>query len=937
MNQVAEEIKSYFGIADMNPVAKDILMHYGVGWDENPPGRGSGRYPHGSGENPNQHSIDFMTRVNELRKIPNLTYVDPDTGKTYTGETAVYKHLGMESSTQLRVQYSLAKDKVRAEKYEKAMKLLDDGYSRNEVVDMLGLKNESSLRSLMNQSSKSRMDEAKNNAELLKKFVDENGMLDVGEGTELYLGTSSTKLRESLEILKQEGYEVYGGRLEQVTNSGKFTTMQVLCPPGTEHKEIFNTNDIHFISEANGPGNTSELVVNPGFQYPASLDSKRLMINYAEHGGNDKDGVVELRRGVEDISLGNDHYSQVRILVDGSHYIKGMAVYADDLPPGIDVRFNTNKHEGTPVLGPKDNSVLKPIKSDPDNPFGSLIKENGGQSYYIDENGNKKLRLINKTREEGDWADWNNKVPSQFLAKQPIKLVNQQLNLSMANKQAEYDEISRLTNPTVKKSLLESFASDCDSAAEKLKAASFPGQGYHVMLPLTTIKDTEVYAPNYKDGTKVLAVRFPFGHVSEAPILTVNNKNKEGRRVITPGAKDAIGLSKNVADRMSGADYDGDAAMIIPLSSRVKFKEHSQLQGLKGFDPKEQYGPNSTNVPYKRMKNTQNEMGRISNLITDMTIKGANNEELARAIRHSMVVIDAEKHNLDYERSYKDNKIDELKRIYQKRVEADGTEKYGGASTLLSRAKNEQTVDKRQGSPRINKETGELEYKTADNLYYTDYKTGKIKKRTQASTQMAEAKDARSLSTGTKVEEAYAAYANKLKSLANSARKQMVNTGSIKYSAAANNKYRTEVDNLMSQLRLSKMNAPRERQAQVIATSKIKAMKQSNPDMDKKDLKKAKQRALTAARNAVGAKRHEIEISPKQWEAIQSGAVSETKLTQILKYANSDKVRQYATPRATRELSDAKQAQIKAMKTSGYTNAEIAARLNISSSTVSKY
>ena len=45
----------------MNPIAEDILMHYGVGKMEGAPGRGSGRYPLGSGKNPNQHSGDSVS------------------------------------------------------------------------------------------------------------------------------------------------------------------------------------------------------------------------------------------------------------------------------------------------------------------------------------------------------------------------------------------------------------------------------------------------------------------------------------------------------------------------------------------------------------------------------------------------------------------------------------------------------------------------------------------------------------------------------------------------------------------------------------------------------------------------------------------------------------------------------------------------------------
>lgn len=61
------------------------------------------------------------------------------------------------------------------------------------------------------------------------------------------------------------------------------------------------------------------------------------------HTGVEKDGTVEIRRGVKDLDLGESHYAQVRILVDNDKYIKGMAFYSDDLPDGVDVVFNTNK------------------------------------------------------------------------------------------------------------------------------------------------------------------------------------------------------------------------------------------------------------------------------------------------------------------------------------------------------------------------------------------------------------------------------------------------------------------------------------------------------------------------------------------------------------------------------------------------------------------
>lgn len=891
----------------MNPIAEDILMHYGMP-------RRSGRYPWGSGENPYQHSGDFLSRVEELEKEG-------------FSQTEIAKTMGL-TTTQLRTQKSLAKDERRSLRVATAKSLREKGYSLNEIADKMGFTNDSSVRSLLNEKSEARMNKAKTTAEFLKQMVDEKGMIDVGTGVERELGISKEKLREALYILEMEGYPVYGGGVPQVTNPGKQTNIKVICPPGTEHKEIYDFGNVHSVKEYDRILTEDGQKIRPSFQYPASMDSSRLKINYAEDGGIQKDGVIEIRRGVDDLSLGNSHYAQVRIMVDGTHYLKGMAVYSDDLPDGVDVLFNTNKKAGTPMT-----DVLKKIKDDPDNPFGSLIKEHGGQSYYIDKDGKEKLSLINKRAEEGDWGEWSDHLPSQFLSKQSMTLIKKQLDLATADKVTEYDEICSLTNPTVKKKLLQSFADDCDSAAVHLQAAALPRQKYQVILPLTSVKDNEVYAPNFKPGEQVALIRFPHGGTFEIPVLTVNNKLPEGKKVIGTNPKDAIGINSKVAERLSGADFDGDTAMVIPTGGKTKITSTHPLKGLEGFDPKEQYGPDSTSRPYKRMKNTQTEMGKVSNLITDMTLKGATEEELARAVRHSMVVIDAEKHNLDYKRSEQDNGIASLKKKYQGREE-DGKYKEG-AATLISRAKSEVSVPKRKGSPIIN-EDGSLSYKTADNLTYVD-KKGKTKTRTQASTQMAEAKDARTLSSGTPQEEAYADYANKMKSLANQARKEIVSTGKIEYSASAKAAYQNEVDLLNAQLNLSLKNAPRERQAQVIANATVAAKKQSNPDMTSEEIKKANQQALTAARAQVGAERRPIVISDREWEAIQAGAISENKLTQILNYVDIDSLRQRATPRATTALSDAKIAKIAAMSSSGYSTSDIAEAIGVSTSTVVKY
>lgn len=926
----------------MNYEAKDELIHYGMP-------RRSGRYPWGSGDEPYQHSGDFISRYESLRK---KGMSETDTAKAM-GFVKKDKdgNIISASTTELRAQLSLAKTERRALQVETAKRLRDkEGMTPTQIAKKMGLKSESSARSLLNEMSEAKMNQVKNTYDFLKEQIDKKGIIDVGVGVERELNISREKLKQAIALLEREGYVKYGGGVPQVTNPGKQTNIQVICPPGTKHKEIFDFNNIHTVTEyiSHDDGKTFTT-----FQYPKSMNSKRLAIKYAEDGGLEQDGLIELRRGVPDLDLGNSHYAQVRILVDNKKYIKGMAVYSDNLPDGVDVVFSTNKKKGTPK-----NEVLKDIKDDPKNPFGSLIKEHGGQSYYTDKNGKKQLSLINKRAEEGDWDEWAKALPSQFLSKQSKQMIDKQLHLAYADKKAEFDEICSLTNPTVKKAMLQSFAEDCDGAAVHLKAAALPRQRYQVIIPIPKLKDTEVYAPNYANGEKVALVRFPHGGTFEIPILTVNNKNAIAKKRIGDNALDAVGINSKVAERLSGADFDGDTVMVIPTRGngrnlKVNVTSTPELKGLKGFDPKIEYGTikkgtnyfNDSGKKVKIMNNTQKEMGVISNLITDMTLKGAKSEELAKAVRHSMVVIDAEKHKLDYRKSEIDNDIATLKKRYQGRIEKDG-KYHEGASTLISKAKSEQTVLKRRGSPLIN-EDGSLDWKEAFDIDYTVTKTNKrtgektvvTKQRTQKSTKMAEAKDAYELVSDMDniKERAYADYANKMKSMANAARKEMISTKKINYSADAKQTYEREVESLKSKLNVALKNAPRERHAQTMANATIKAQQQSNPDMTKKELKKAKQIALTDARNAVGAKREPVIITDKEWEAIQKGAITESKLLQIINNTDKDNLRQLATPRATSSLSNAQISKIKALKMSGYTNEEIAKQMGKSVSTVIKY
>ena len=1021
---VADEILSYFGWSDrVNDMSDDELMHYGIK-------RRSGRYPYGSGKDPFQHGNDFLGRIKELKKA-GFTYVDDD-GKTWTGDNAIAKSFGL-TTTEYRRQVSWANYEVRLDQVARARSLQDDGLGPTAIGKEMGLP-ESTVRSLLNPKSEDRMHQCMETVDFLRDQVDSKGMIDVTAGVETSLGISKVRLENAIDYLnKAEGYEVYTGGIPQINTKGQQTIQKVLCKPGTQHKEIYEYDKVKTIDdyESTDGGDTYQ----KKFTYPASLDSKRMMVRYADDVGADgfkgvdKDGIIELRRGVQDLDLGDSRYSQVRILVDGTHYIKGMAVYSDNMPDGVDVVFNTNKPKGTPALGDKTNTVLKNIKTDdPDNPFGSLIKDanKGGQYWYDDpKTGKKKLGLINKRADEGDWDDWADALPSQFLAKQSKTLAKKQLDLSKKDKLAEFDEYMSINNPTIKKHMLEKFADSCDAAAVNLKAAALPGQKYHVIIPINTLKDNEVYAPNYENGTKIALIRYPHGGTFEIPILTVNNKNPLGSKIIGKQSIDGVGINHKIAEQLSGADFDGDTVMCIPThdaGGKVKIKNKPPLKELEGFDPKTEYGgvPKKDadgNVRYYRngkaypiMKNTGVQMGVVSNLITDMTLGGATDAELARAVKHSMVVIDAEKHKLDYKQSEIDNNIGALKNKYQIRIDENGNEKVGGASTILSRSKGQYSVDKRQGSYKINipgskdydptRPDGAKLWKSADDLYYVDRKrdkktglitvrtsdgkkiqydpkdkkaydrynpvekkdpltgevtftnaAGDIKyrslKRSQQSTNMAEHDNAYDLVSSKRhgMELIYADYANEMKALGNKARLAMANTGRLEYSPTAKNTYRDEVKSLQAKLDNADLNRIKERAAQRKANAEIATKKKAYYDEHGEELKgealrKMSQQALNKYRQELGTvsrRERNIEITDKEWEAIQAGAISESRLNQILNTADIDKLRERATPRVTNSLSTAQVNRAKAMASSNYTIEEIAKKLGVSTSTVSKY
>lgn len=880
----------------------DELYHYGTRYH-------SGRFPHGTGEDPHQRCGLFLDIESRLRKEG-------------LSEKEIADYFGL-SVKELRSKKSNARNQLYAANVATAYRLKQKGYSNVAIGNKMGVP-ESTVRNWLKPGVQFKASVASKTAEMLKDSVEENKYIDVGGGVENLIGISRTQLDNAIQILTDQGYKIQYIQTEQL-GTGKKTSIKVLTKGDVPYSEVSgNRASIVYPNFYGEDGGSVLRKVSD----PVSIDSKRIKIVYDEDGGSNKDGVIELRRGVEDISLGKAQYAQVRIAVDGTHYLKGMAMYGNDIPDGYDLVFYTSKKKGTPMKGEGDKSVLKQMKSSQDNPFGATIKGDNElilcQNHYIGKDGKEHQSALNIVNEEGNWSTWRKSLSSQMLSKQSTSLAKRQLKLAYDLKEDEYNDITVLENPVIKKKLLNQLADSCDSASVHLKAAGLPRQASKVILPITSLKENEVYAPSFRDGESVVLIRYPHAGTFEIPELVVNNKNKDAKSVMN-NATDAIGINPEVAKILSGADFDGDTVLVIPTSG-VKIKTSAPLKGLKDFDPKTAY-PAYEGMIKTGSKgsgfNKQQEMGNVSNLITDMTIKGATPSEIAAAVRHSMVVIDAEKHNLNWRQSYEDNNIGYLKEKYQ-------GGKNRGASTLISRASSEARPFARRET--IDPNTGKKIYIYTGEMYTN--KKGQTVKRTIRSTKMAETDDAYSLSSGSLMESIYAEHANKLKALANKCRKEALATKPLTYSPEAKKLYSSEVYSLNAKLNTALKNRPLERKAQLLAGSKVKIIRDANPDMDADDIKKLKGRALAEARTSTGAKKQQIDISDKEWEAIQAGAISTHKLEQIIDNSDLDRLKELATPRSHILMSDAKKTRARAMAARGYTLAEIADALGVSTSTI---
>jgi hypothetical protein len=922
------------------------LKHYGIL-------RRSGRYKYGSGKKPYQSSIDFLGRVKELMKGKDgekLTY------------TEIGKTMGMKSG-ELRAKITNAKNETYKYELALALRLKDKGLKDRPISERMG-KPIGTIRSMLDPIRQERALMKNKAIERLKASVEKDKYIDIGPGTDRRLGITKTELNSHIYLLEQQGYKrQYIKQLQAGT--GKYTTITALTKADVSYNELKeNKHKIALVGVGSQDSGKPYIPQEP----PKNISSARVAIRYSDDSpsGGDKDGVIELRRGVDDISLNKAHYAQVRIAVDGTHYIKGMAMYSDSLPEGVDILFNTSKTSDVSKM-----DVLKKQKTDnPESPFGATIRGEGelilAQRYYTGKDGKKELSALNIVNEEGNWGTWSKTLSSQMLSKQAPSLIKKQLNEGLTMKREEFEEIMMLTEPAIKQKLLLAFADDCDASAVHLEAASLPRQKSQVLLPIASMPEDQIFAPNFRNGERVVVIRYPHGGVFEIPNLVVNNKQPEAVSLLS-GALDAVGIKPIVSEQLSGADFDGDTGLVIP-NNEGAIKTRRMLEGLRNFKPRELYKLPGDSTMSDKTKGL--EMGKISNLITDMQIKGATfDDEICFAIKHSMVVIDAQNHNLDYKQSYLDNHIAALKEKYQGSAKA-------GASTIISRAGAEERVDFREEGKYIydpalgrkkrvfvDPETGKKLYEVKKEKYpiYKDL-TGKrvslkgipyaerldlvdagvvketMVRRTTKTTKMAEEENAYKLTSdglgGTDKELPYANYANQVKAMALEARKASLTIEYTPMSVSGKRAYAKERESLIVKLGIAQDNAPLERQAQLMTDSIVTAQQKDNPGMNDDTLRKIRGRALVTARRITGAGKHRIEINDSEWNAIQAGALGKDLLKKILNNTDLDVVKQRAMPRTTKGMSASKVARAKNMLQKGETQSDVADILGVSVSTL---
>lgn len=590
------------------------IAHEGKAHDENPPGRGSGRYPFGSGNRPHQHDWDLISRIDKLRAA-NPGIKDEEIAKqlgyyqTNKYGQIIYDEDGNPKAGapgRLKTAMRYAGANIKRDKYEEICWYdthidpdTGKGYTDTKIAKLMGEPGESSIRSLRNTIEQGKLTKFVDIADKLRTEADKKGIIDVTSDIADHLGCSTGTLNTAIESLQNEGYEMKKLNFKNMSNPSFETTVVALCKPGEDTSRLFKQPErIKSITEVENSmeekrdhdNDINSSLIKRGIADTPQISLDRIKVIYDEDGGTERDGLIlikahrdengNLQADSPDLSLGNARYAQIRIAVEGNRYIKGMAAYSEDISNDIVINSNKSREQGI-------DKALKKLELNKDgtvakNMFGSsvvnaqtVMRDRFGQPI-LDKDGNQVASAINfvganinDAHIEGRWGQWSKNLPSQFLTDLPLSVVKKQLALQAKIYEENLKEIESLNNPTVKRAMLIDYGNQLDAAACNLKAAPIGGQKTRVLMPVPSLKDNECYCPGLENGTTVALARFPHQGKWEIPILKVNNNNAEAKALIGDGA-DAICINHHNHGVLSGADSDGDTCIVIPMTRKNK-------------------------------------------------------------------------------------------------------------------------------------------------------------------------------------------------------------------------------------------------------------------------------------------------------------------------------------------------------------------------------
>lgn len=258
----------------------DELKHYGII-------RRSGRYPWGSGKDPFQNTKNFINYVDDLKKK----------GMT---EKQIAQGLGI-TTTQLRAERALAVAEVRKAEEIEVIRLKDKQWSNVAIGKRIG-RNESQVRNILKNADKDKRTILETTRDQLKDQMTSKEYLDIGRGAAQQLGVTEHTLSLAVHALKEEGYQVMYTKARQA--GGKETSVVALVKPGVAWTDFNQNRDkIQPPTVYSEDGGRSFLGILP----PVAVDPSRISVRYGNDGGGDADGVLYIRPGVDDLSLGGAH------------------------------------------------------------------------------------------------------------------------------------------------------------------------------------------------------------------------------------------------------------------------------------------------------------------------------------------------------------------------------------------------------------------------------------------------------------------------------------------------------------------------------------------------------------------------------------------------------------------------------------------------------